>query len=444
MQTLTLGPIAIDEHTVWRSDLRWELPTGAQCKAGQVLAYCNITIQRRGQREVSKIFTGEKRDTQIALLAPQAGRLRQCKTLSRGGFHDFFAMTVWTDEAFAVIETPTDAPDTNRPADLVLLAGQRITEMAEVRSGLLTGWHERARASRIGTQAVGTLLAAGICDMDSALRGPSRAMVEFVTAAPKPVQLISLPDTCLVPCARVLFEQLSRSVQQNAAISADMMQGLINSPMPLQPKDLIFAGTLLGSMTKSPLTETVDTITYTGIHQTKRPDALLISIKSENARMFRHRRLGYTLAFHGYRLKEAGVAFHHWLKLNFEQVARNPQTIAHDYQTLIQALQTQLPKLQLMVANASSTPSDDDHHNYMGMDAQTMGSIVNVRARSQNTMLLQLARAHGFAVVDLDAVVARLGSHQHLIDAVHGDATLEAATRAEVLATAARLAVPGF
>jgi hypothetical protein len=27
---------------------------------------------------------------------------------------------------------------------------------------------------------------------------------------------------------------------------------------------------------------------------------------------------------------------------------------------------------------------------------------------------------------------------------VHGDATLEAATRAEVLATAARLAVPGF
>lgn len=444
MQTLTLGPIAIEDHIVWRSDLRWQLSTGAECKAGQVLAYCNITIQRRGQREVSNVFVGEKRDTQIALLAPQAGRLRQRQTQSRGGFHDFFAMTVWKDEAFADIETPTQAPHSSSPAHLVLLAGQRITEMAEVRSGLLTGWHERARASRIGNQAVGTLLAAGICDMDSALRGPSRAMVEFVSTAPNPVQLISLPDTCLVPCARVLFEQLSRSAQQNAAIRDDMMKGLLNSAVPLQPKDLIFAGTLLGSLTKSPLAETVDTITYTAIHQTNCPDALLISIKSENARMFKHKRLGYTLAFHSYRLQETGAAFQHWLGHNFEPVARNPQAIAHDYQTLIQALRTQRPKLQLMVSNASSTPSGDDHHNYNGMDPKTMGAIVNVRARSQNALLLQLASVHGFAVVDMDAVVASLGSHQHLIDAVHADGALEEATRAEVLATAARMAVPGF
>ena len=40
--TLSLGNLALEHHVLARSSLRWTLPAGATCTAGQVLAYCNI------------------------------------------------------------------------------------------------------------------------------------------------------------------------------------------------------------------------------------------------------------------------------------------------------------------------------------------------------------------------------------------------------------------
>lgn len=442
--TLTFGGFSLVDHRVLRSSLRWVVPNGSHCIRGEVLAYCNISIKPQGKRSNTAIFEGEKRDTQIALLAPHAGRLRHRKDMYQGGFHDFFALRAWTDSPFAILETEETGPDVDRPALLVMVSGRRITELAEVRSGILTGWHDRSRAFRIGTEPVGTLLAAGICDLEGSLRGPGRAFIEFVSSAPAPVQLISLIDTCLIPATRILIEQLQRTPEEMAAISKDMVQGLAAGPTPAKPSDLIFAGALLATLARSPLTEAMDTLTYTGLQKSSGPDALLLSIRSENSLMFKHRNLGYTLAFHRYRLEESGAAFKDWIHANFEKVRREADQVKSDYIELLKQLRQRQPDMKVMVANAPPNWGSDDIHSYSGLETASLQALVSFQARSQNLMLLELAQTHAFSVVDLDAVAAKLGTQVHLFDGLHGDGVMDAAVRAEILATASAMGIRGF
>lgn len=441
--TLSFGNLALENHLLARSSLRWTLPAGATCTAGQVLAYCNISFVNKIQG-AGHLFKEEARDLQLAMLAPIGGRVWPRSGMALGGWRESHVQERWVDEPFATVESDELATHDHRPAPLVLVAGRRLTEAAEVRSGLLTGWHDRARASYVGEEPVGTLMAAGICDIERGLRGPGHAFVEFVHSAPAPIQLISLTDTCLVPAAPVLFDQLLRTPSIMETITADMTQSLLSGPVSPTSIDLMFCGALLRTMSHSPLTEPVTTMTRHGLHTSAGPDALLLSLRAEESRLLRHRRLGYTLAFHNYRLRDAGEASRQWLRNHFDVIHRSTTQVRDDYIRLLDALRSLRPGMKVMIYNGLSTLGGDDLQTYVGQIQPLENALPSVLFRSRNLMLLELARSDGIGVVDIDAIAADLGAMEHLPDGLHGDGTFNAAVRAEVLATAARMGIRGF
>src|SRR5258707_15001279 len=110
----------------------------------------------------------EGRDFQIAFAPRVAGRLRKAPDASQGGFLDRlqYYQTWWPEFSIGELECGSrrardDA--TAEPLALLMLAGRRMSELAEVRSGLLTGWHDRSRGwwSDAGGP-FGTILSIGI------------------------------------------------------------------------------------------------------------------------------------------------------------------------------------------------------------------------------------------------------------------------------------------
>jgi hypothetical protein len=75
------------------------------------------------------------------------------------------------------------------------MAGRRVTELAEGRSGLLTGWHDRSRARSVEDDGpVGTLLSLGICEMLGVINRPggnaTGINILFTALIPKRIELL--------------------------------------------------------------------------------------------------------------------------------------------------------------------------------------------------------------------------------------------------------------
>lgn len=441
--TLTFGAFHLDGFELLRSGLRWAVADGAVCGEGDVLAYCSIEVRPRAASDAPPPFADEARDLQMALLAPCAGRLRQHAGMAPGGFRDFHMLSRWQDEPFATLEAAPTASPASAEARHLLVAGRRMSQAAEVRSGLLTGWHSRVRVSRVGPGPPGTLVAAGICDLDHTLRGPGHAFVEFVRQASCPAQLVAVPDTCLVSAAPVLLEQLQRTPGQTDEIAADMLRHLAQDPAA-SPADLLFCGALLQSLSASPLAERPPVLTRTGVMPGQAPEALLLSVRSEEAMLLRHRSLGYAVAVHRYRLEDAGPATRHWLRTQFEVVRRSMDEVHADYRALLGALRMRFPKMQVLIANGLAAGGLEDLHSYAGHVGPLEATFTSARSRALNLMLVDLARSHGIAIVDVDALAAQHGALEHLTDGLHGDGFIEAAVRAEILDILRARAVRGF
>ena len=226
---LQLGPLAPDGHRLYRSGFRWRCEDGQLCRAGQVVAYCNVGLAPDSvSRDSIPPFASESRDLQAALVLGVDGRIRHAKGSSAGGFGDQLQSVLW-EPGFVVADLDCTEPTSTAhvlPLRIMLAGGRRVTEYAEVRVGFLTGWHDRSRAWWAdGSRVDGTLLSLGTCELNSAIRGRHFDYTELLTATPGAAQLILVPDDVLDPSARVMLEQVVRTPKQAEEIALDLAQG---------------------------------------------------------------------------------------------------------------------------------------------------------------------------------------------------------------------------
>jgi hypothetical protein len=445
---LKLGPIEVSGYTLQRSGLRWLCDDGHACERGEVIAYCNVGLTAPGQtRHGRRPFMEEGRDFQIAFATRTAGRLRRAADVSRGGFLDQLQYYSTWDAEFAIGELEvSEAPSDGGALDLLMLAGRRATELAEVRSGLLTGWHDRSRAwwgQDAPTAATGTLLSLGICDQAGILRGERFAFTELFAAVRGPAQAVFVPDDALVPCASVLADQLARDSAAFDVIAADFARTFGAGTHVPAPADWIFAGSLLSALRRSPLTDRYDVLTRGGLTQGGPPDAVLLSLNAEWRQVLRHRRLGYYVQCHVFRIAETGPAVREWLRTNFEVVERSLPDVLADYERLVDRLRT-VSSATVLVMNAVSSSGSESTTTYAGFEGALGEAMSTVRAKEMNLLLHDLARSRNVAIVDADAVAADVGCGLNAPDGVHFSGPMQALLRDEVVDVLRRRNVPGF
>jgi hypothetical protein len=448
---LTLGPLVIPGHVVRRSGVRWLCDDGYICRPGEAIAYCNIGLAYDGQgRAGPNPFWSEARDFQVAFAPRVGGRVTKAAESSLGGFLDMLPFyQSWNAEyqiGHVDCEPAADAQSigTEGGLRLLFLAGRRMTEIAEVRSGLLTGWHDRSRAWwGEGADKVGTLLSLGICDQPGVIRGDRFAFLEMFEAVPGPAQIAYFEDHALVPCAQVIAEQHLRTPTEFDEIAADFARTFpVGTSVP-RPDDWIFAGCLLSALQRSPLTEKYPLLTRTGLSQTGPADAVLLSLSAEAQDILRHRRLGYALHCHTFRLAETGPAVRSWLRNNFEIVRRTPADIQRDYQSLIDAARRQ-SNAKFLIMNVMSTAGNETILNYAAFDRPMGETLSSVRKKELNLMLHDLARESGVEIVDLDAIAADMGALSHLPDGIHASGAMQTEIRSEILRILHSAGVTGF
>lgn len=448
---LTLGPLVAPGYIVQRSGLRWLCDDGHVCRPGEVIAYCNIGLVPDGRASGAyRPFADEARDFQVALAPRTGGTLSKAAGSSLGGLLDqLMDFQQWTpDFVVGQIQCRPSQRTPDYEVDgglrLMLLAGRRMTELAEVRSGLLAGWHDRSRAWwGEGAGPFGTLLSLGICDQEGIVRGDQVAFLEMFEAVPGPAQIAFVSDDALVPCASVTTEQISRTPAQLDDMAADFAATFAAGPIVPQPSDWIFGGCLMSSLRRSPLTEGYEVLTRTGLRSAGPADAVMLSLGSEAEFVLRHRKLGYTVRCHDFRIAESGPAVRAWLQSNFERVKRTPGDIQRDYRTLIDAVRAR-SDTKFLILNRMSTSGSETIYNYAPFDRPMGETLSSIRSKELNLMLHDLARERDVSIVDLDGIAADFGAMSHLPDGVHSSGALQTEMRGEILRILRADGVCGF
>lgn len=446
---LRLGPLAAQGYVIRRSGLRWLVADGQTCRPGEAVAFCNVGFTRDGAApNTPPPFPGEILDLQAVLATPVGGRLRHAPQSSRGGFLDRLDhfMTWTADFVIGAVEPAPGqaADDADGELRLTMATGRRAAELAENRVGLLTGWHDRSRAWRTEAAPMGTLLSLGICELAGVIKGERSAFLELLEAASGAAHVAFIGDECVVPTARALAEQIRRTPAERADIARDLAANLAGGDIIPAPADWIFAGALLNALMQSPITDRYDILARDGLRRVGPADAILLSINSEPLTILRHRRLGYSLQCHAFRLASAGHAVQAWLHSHFEQVRRTDDDILADLITLIDLVRARAPATQFLITNAISTSGFEDVQSYAAYDAPLGAALISVRDKNFNLMLHDLARSHDVAIVDVDAIAAEMGIQRSAPDGLHQNGAMQSAVRAEILAILHARGVPGF
>lgn len=435
MIALTLGPLVAKDLAIKRSGIYWLCEDGHQCHANEVVGYCNISFENVGRQRLGHFPMTDEQELQVAFATPLAGRLKIERGNSPGGYLNAHGLHVWNPDdviGHLVQDSSATADDSSGQLRLLLLAGRRMTGLADVDFGLLPGWHSRSRAwwgDKNGP--LSTLLCMGICDAAGIVRGNSVPFVEFFESSTDPMQLVYVADHPVVPCAPILLEQLERTPAQRQAIASDLASGLSNARTPATPDDWLFAGALLSCLERSPMLETYDVLTPTGLRRMGPPNAILLSLSSEVQSVLRHKRLGYSLQMLRHRQASAGPALRHWLTSAFEPVKRTIDDIRRDYRRLIEAAAT-MTGARILILNRMSTSGYEDILSYAPFDAPLRETLENIAAKEMNLMLSDLANECDFSIVDVDAIAAYLGGAQHLPDGIHHSGAMQSLLRTEI------------
>ena len=431
---LPLGAIELTDFVIKRSGLRWLVRDHYPCRAGEVVAYCNVGLAARPRIWPSRMpFAEEARDFQVTLAPSVGGILHQAPALSLGGFLDqLHYYQHWNPNEIAASIDVTETPDRAPAFHLGFAAGRRMTDIAEDRSGLLTGWHNRTRAWSGERGPHSTVLSWGICEQNGIFRGEHNGFLELLGASPSPLHVVHIADEALVPSAPVLSDLLQRDAIANEAIAVDMAQGLFSSSIVPMPADLIFAGCALAALTNNPLRERFDLLTRTGLAAAARVQAVVLSVHSEPGALLRHRRLGYRAYWHRFRIGVAGPAVREWLDATFEPVRRTLTDIGRDLVALRDALAA-CGVEHVLVMNAMSSSGYEDIVSYAAFSGALGDTVASIRAKEVNLMLHDVAAATDIGIVDTDAIAAAIGGGAHLPDGVHQSRLMQAETRAEIL-----------
>jgi hypothetical protein len=436
------------------SGLRWLRGDGDLCRPNDVIAYCSIGLVPAAGSPIaargSEPFATEALDFQVAFAPRVGGRLRRSAASTRGGLLDqlpYFQR--WSpDFVIGHLEPDGDVPSSDAVAacELRLLIGcrRRVTGLADVRTGFLTGWHDRSRAWWAdGDGPLGTLLSTGICELAGIVRGEQGAFHEIFTAVRGPAPVVFVPDETLVPSARLLAEQFVRKPGDAQAIAVDFARALANGAIPATGSDWMFAGAVMTALGRSPLSDRYDVLLRGALRRDVAVDAVVLSLHSETGMMLRHRRLGYVLKCHRFRFDEAGPGVRAWLKASFEPLERTPDEIRRDYVALIDAVRARSP-VRVLVLNCMSTSGTEVIASYVPFERPMRRTLTTIRSKELNLMLHDVARERDIAIVDTDAIAAELGGGAHLPDGVHASGLLEAEVRAEILRILDARGVPGF
>ena len=446
---LRLGPLSPGALQVGRSDIRWRCNDGYVCRPGEIIAYCTVGLFSAERRpSFGAHFPGETRNLEIALAPRVAGRVRIPRETSLGGWYGLLNGTPWrADTVIGVLETSSDLPhdDADGELQMFMMAGRIYTALADGGTALQTGWHDRSRAAKVeGEGPIGTLLSLGVCELLGVIQGEGEDFQEILDGIPGPGQVVFIPDAPLAPSARAVLEQIRRTPEDRAEIARDLLRSFSALEVVPDPADWIMIGAVLRMLQFSPATERYEVLTRTGIVSTGPPDAILLSLHAEAPTVLRHKRLGYTLRYHGHTLQAAGPAYIAWLRANFRRVPCSIEESRADYNELIDQLRADAPATEILVCNMMSTSGNEDLQSYGAYDEPLSDTLSSVRAQEMNLMLHDLARDRNVAIIDTDAIAAELGGSLSLRDGIHQDGAMQAEVRAEILRTLDARGVPGF
>jgi hypothetical protein len=432
---LHLGHLRADGYKIVRSGIRWLCEHGQYCRPNQVIAYCNINLVRAvGWLGAPSPFP-EELTTQIALAPRIGGRISIKSGVARGGYLDIMAVADWNDEVIGHIdpETPDfDHADAGR-LKLLILAGRRMTALADVHSGLLPGWNGRTRGWWCeAAQTPLTLLSLGICDATGVVVGEQCAFLEMFEATQAPSQIVFVPDQPLAPAAPILLDSLRRTPAQMQAISSDILQFLADSSTAPSGDDWMFAGSLLSVMSRNPIKDSYTVFSASGSSALGPADVILLSLMSEPQIILRHKKLGFRAHILRHHQLAAGPAMREWLSKAFEPVRRSTADIQQDYLSLIDAVASSTGG-RLIILNRMSTSGFEDISSYLPFDAPMSDTLANIASKELNLMLHDLAEQRELYIVDVDAIAAELGGGEHLPDGTHQSGLMQKALRGGII-----------
>jgi hypothetical protein len=159
--------------------------------------------------------------------------------------------------------------------------------------------------------------------------------------------------------------------------------------------------------------------------------------------ILRHKRLGYWLNCHEWRIAEAGPLVRRWLRTAFEPVKRTPDMIRRDLRDLIKSVRDKVAT-EFLIMNVMSTSGYEDVFTYSPFERPMGDVMITHHNKEMNLMLHDLSRECDVSIVDADAIAADLGAEAHLPDGVHQSGALESEIRREIMHQLTARGVPGF
>jgi hypothetical protein len=464
MSTLRMPALSASPLSLRRSGLRWLRRTGDRVAAREPIAVCYARIAGTPGAGHAMPLGEEQNDLQVVLAPRGACAIELRSELSKGGYQDMVEAGDW--DGGAVLASADGLQESGDLLPLVL-AGRRGFENGEGRGALLAGWHERVRGSWEGEGAgpFGTVLALGTCEQTAVFRGEDMAFLSWFARAPGPAQVVAVSDERCVHSAAVLLQHLRRTPAEAHAITEavlawigecvghagldafpafapDAARGTLHGRWP-DSQNLLFAMHLLSeAVGASPILERSEVLTARGVVQLAPPDAIAITLGSEVAPHFRHRRTGWIIALHGFRFGPfIGPGVMEWLRRDFERVPRTVADVERDLAALSDEVQSRTGA-RLLVQNLISSSAADRISNYAWL-GESFGESVSVFGNEANLMLGGLARGRPIAMIDSDALAAEYGV-RHCPDRFHASGELLEAQRAEYHRVLRACHIPGF
>ena len=430
---LRLGPLKVEGYQVHRSGVHWICEPGQMCRANQVVAYFTLSLEPDGASSINPPPFQEEKMLQVACAVRVAGRLKYDADAIPGGYLTILSYTGWDpDTVWASLEVDGSAADDKAGQfRLLMLSGRKLTQLVDIHTGFLPGWHGRSRAwwCEEGETPV-TLLSLGLCDLTGVVKGDEGAFLELFEAEKAPTQFVFVPDHPITPSAPVLLDQLERTPAQYHAIAVDIRASLAKGIMPTAD-DWMFTGAMMSMMQRNPIRETTDIFSASGFTRSQPAQAVLLSLIGEPPAILRHKTLGYHLHVMRHHQTAAGPAMCHWLENSFEGIARTPADIKADYEKLIDAIE-KATGAHVIILNRMSTSGEENISSYSAFDAPMSNTLANIASKELNLMLHDLAGSRNISIIDVDAIATDIGGGEHLPDGVHQSRAMQENLRAEI------------
>jgi hypothetical protein len=464
MIKLTMPALSAAPARLRRSGLRWSCRSGDLVEARTPIASCYVRLSDAGGSDRPMPLQEEQNDLQVVLAPSSTCKITYSEGLSKGGYQDLVESGDWRSGEYVADAESVHAAGTLLP---LVLAGRRGFENGEGRGSLLAGWHDKVRGfwEGEGTGRFGTVLALGTCEQTAIFRGEDTAFLSWFARAPGPAQLVAVSDERCVHSSAVLLQHFRRTPAEASAITdavyawigerightalrsfpafqPESARGTLHGRWP-GSQDILFAMHLLAeAVGTSPILERSEVISRGGILQMNPPDVVALTLASEFAPHFRHRRTGWIIALHGFRFGPfIGANFTEWLRRDFEPVTRTVADSQRDFAALADDVKARTGA-GLLVQNLIASSAADRVSNYSWL-GDAFDSSVAVIGNEANLMLSDLTRHHSIALIDSDAMAAELGV-KHCPDRFHASRDLVEAQRDEVHRVLREHRIPGF